>query len=78
MLVVKSFNKMSLFAFIVGVINAFLPMELINIWFFPKRVDRDESLNYYEAEVNLKTDYSRANPAIASISNKKFIYKYQH
>lgn len=64
---------MALFALIVGIVNAVLPMELINVWFFPRRTDRDETKNYYEAEVNLKTDYSRANPAMATLSNKKFI-----
>jgi hypothetical protein len=30
---------------------------------FPPRADADETLNYYEAEPNLETDYGRANPA---------------
>lgn len=77
-IVAESFNIVALVAVFLGVLNAVLPMENINKMMFPDRPDRDESLNYFEAEVQLETDYGRANPATENICKARFLEKYQN
>lgn len=72
-----SFNSLALVAVFIGFLNAVLPMEEFNKWIFPERPDQDESLNYFEAEVQLETDYGRANPATENICKARFLEKYQ-
>lgn len=50
LLVVDNFSLYALTALILGVLNALLPMEQINIWIFPPRPDIDETTNYYDAD----------------------------
>lgn len=61
--IIGEVGAVSIAGVVVGVINAFLPMEDINKRLFPDRPDFNEVLTYKENLRSLDTDYGRANPA---------------
>mmetsp|Transcript_4056 Transcript_4056/g.359 ORF Transcript_4056/g.359 Transcript_4056/m.359 type:complete len:159 (-) Transcript_4056:45-521(-) len=60
---------------IISLLNAFLPMELINTKLFKIKEAELENKSYEEALFDFDTDYARENPATAESSREEFFEK---
>lgn len=56
----------------IGIINALLPMEWVNMKLFKVADAPYDKLTYDQAEPSFETDYPRENPATAQEAREKF------
>jgi len=57
------FTVVTIIGLLVGLLNAFLPMQAINEKYFPVKEDDPVEQAFDQAEVEFDTDYDRENPA---------------
>lgn len=67
----NSVDQLSIFGFIIGVLHAILPMQILNEKLFTLTPEASNKLRYVDAYLDFFTDYDRENPILKEESLKK-------